>query len=232
MIKAMKKLFLLLSLFCVTAIMNAQNKDVTKFLGIPVDGTKYEMITKLKAKGFRPSTYDRDVLQGEFNGRDVNLHIVTNNRKVYRIMVADNNPTSEANIRIQFNKLCRQFKNNEKYISLAEGDQTIPEDEDISYNMNVGKKRYQASFYQKIGEVDSVSMMNEVTQRILSNYTPEQLSNLSEEEKAEVSRKAVMWMLELFTKKSVWFIISEFQGEYYITMYYDNEYNMANGEDL
>lgn len=228
----MKKLFLLLSLFCVTAIVNAQNKDVTKFLGIPVDGTKYEMITKLKAKGFRSSSFDREILQGEFNGRDVNLHIVTNNRKVYRIMVADNNPTSEANIRIQFNKLCRQFKNNEKYVSLAEDDQTIPEDEDISYNINVKNKRYQATFYQKVEDLDSASVVNEVSELILSKYTPEQLSNLSEDEKVKVSREALMRVLEIFTKKSVWFIISEFQGEYYITMYYDNEYNMANGEDL
>jgi len=27
-------------------------------------------------------------------------------------------------------------------------------------------------------------------------------------------------------------MISDFQGKYYITMYYDNEYNRANGEDL
>ncbi len=63
-------------------------KDVTKFLGIPVDGTKSAMIQKLKAKGF---TYNqrRDCLEGEFNGRTVYLHVVTNNNKVYRIMVKD-----------------------------------------------------------------------------------------------------------------------------------------------
>ena len=33
-------------------------------------------------------------------------------------------------------------------------------------------------------------------------------------------------------KKLVWFKISKYSGEYYITMYYDNEYNMAHGEDL
>ena len=33
--------------------MYAQQRDVTKFLGIPVDGTKREMRQKLKAKGFR-----------------------------------------------------------------------------------------------------------------------------------------------------------------------------------
>lgn len=32
--------------------------------------------------------------------------------------------------------------------------------------------------------------------------------------------------------KPVWFMISEHYGKYYITMFYDNEYNRANGEDL
>jgi hypothetical protein len=38
--------------------------------------------------------------------------------------------------------------------------------------------------------------------------------------------------LDIIDKKSVWFRISEYYGKYYIVMYYDNEYNHANGEDL
>lgn len=37
---------------------------------------------------------------------------------------------------------------------------------------------------------------------------------------------------EIIMKKSVWFMISKYLGMYYITMFYDNEYNRANGEDL
>lgn len=40
------------------------------------------------------------------------------------------------------------------------------------------------------------------------------------------------YALSKVVKKPVWFMISESYGEYYITMYYDNEYNKANGEDL
>ena len=100
----------------------AQN-DVTKFLGIPVDGTKSEMIRKLKEKGF---VYDQtnDRLTGEFNGTNVNIYVVTTNNKVSRIMVCDENMTNETNIRIRFNNLCYQFKNNSNYISF--GDYTIP----------------------------------------------------------------------------------------------------------
>ena len=37
---------------------------------------------------------------------------------------------------------------------------------------------------------------------------------------------------ERLSMKPVWFRITRFYNEYYITMYYDNEYNRANGEDL
>lgn len=80
--------------------------DVTKFLGIPVDGNKSEMIRKLKTKGFKQSPDVADVLIGKFNGTDVNVYIVTNNDKVCRIMVWDKNTINETDIRIRFNVLC------------------------------------------------------------------------------------------------------------------------------
>ena len=77
-------------LFLLSDNLNAQ-KDVTKFLGIPVDGFKAEMLSKLKSKGFSVNTSNKDVLNGEFNGRDVNIFIKTNNNKVFRLAVADAN---------------------------------------------------------------------------------------------------------------------------------------------
>lgn len=56
-------------------------QDVTTFLGIPVDGSKSEMIRKLKEKGFRSSTDEDADLTGEFNGKTVYIRIVTNNTK-------------------------------------------------------------------------------------------------------------------------------------------------------
>ena len=47
----MKQLFLSLIIFCCTLNIYAE-KDVTTFLGIPVDGTKEEMYQKLQSKGF------------------------------------------------------------------------------------------------------------------------------------------------------------------------------------
>lgn len=144
-------------LFATTA--HAQ-KDVTKFLGIPVDGTKAEMIQKLKAKGFTSAGY-QDVLQGEFNGTEVYLHVVTNNNKVYRIMVVDRNGQSEGNIIIRFNKLCSQFENNKKYVPMTLENQMISEDEDISYEIIVNDKRYQAAYFQlSDGEGSAIDAMN------------------------------------------------------------------------
>ena len=199
-------------------------QDVTKFLGIPVDGSKSEMIQKLKAKGYTSSPLDKDVLVGEFNGADVNIHVVTNNNKVYRIMICDVNNIDERAIQIRFNRLCEQFVNNSKYSSLPLEEYMIPDDEDISYEITVHKKRYEAVFYQETDE----TFMAKQTEAAFPQYTKEQLGNPSEELRAEI----VNFVTQYISKKAVWFMINERLGKYCITMYYDNEYNNANGEDL
>ena len=236
----MKKLLYAIIALLYAATMQAQEeqKDVTKFLGIPVDGYKPAMIEKLKAKGFTPTIADKDILEGEFNGTDVNVCIVTNNNKVYRIMLADKNNRVETDIKIRFNNLCRQFGNNPKYRPMTDKEQTIPDDEHLSYEITVNKKRYEAGFYQ-ISQLDTVAIYNESKQSLLSKYTQEQLDNPTEEistkiQKAYITNKAMYDFQNILTahNKSVWFMISEFAGKYYICMYYDNKYNQADGEDL
>ena len=96
------------------AICAYAQQDVTQFLGIPVDGSKSAMIQKLKAKGFHANSYNKDVLEGKFNGMDVNIHIATNGDKVCRIMVCDANNVDERSIQIRFNRLIQQFEKNPK----------------------------------------------------------------------------------------------------------------------
>lgn len=139
----MKKLLTFAMSLILAVTVFAQN-DVTQFLGIPVDGTKSEMIGKLKAKGFITSSLRDGVLEGEFNGSDVIVSVVTNNNKVYRVFVEDSNVVSEEQIKIRFNKLCEQFGENKKYISI--NDFIIPEEEDLDYEMLVNKKSYEAVF--------------------------------------------------------------------------------------
>jgi hypothetical protein len=147
----MKKLLIALVLLISTTAV-AQEKDVTKFLGIPVDGSKSDMIQKLKEKGFVSSAYQDDVLEGEFNGRNVTLSVGTNNNKVYRVVVLDNDYCSEGDIKICFNKLCSQFENNARYVSTLGKSYKLSEDEDISYNMTVNNKRYEAAYLQKTAD--------------------------------------------------------------------------------
>ena len=122
----MKRLIIssVMALFCIA--IYAQ-KDVTTFLGIPIDGFKSEMKQKLIAKGYSPKKFgNNEFLEGEFNGVDVRLYIGTNNNKVYRIMVCDANTRSEADIKTRFNRLVSQFENNKRYVSLE--DYTLSED--------------------------------------------------------------------------------------------------------
>lgn len=228
----MKKLLFSLLATLLTLSLYAQN-DVTTFLGIPVDGFKSEMRQKLIAKGFTPKKVgNNEYLEGEFNGTDVHIFIATNNNKVYRIMVCDANTQDEANIKIRFNKLVNQFENNKRYTALDQ--YTISDTEDISYEMLVNKKNFDALFYQNpdMEKVDTLALQNKIREQLLEKYKPEQLENPTEEMNQEVQAIAMRIGMDMIFKKPVWFRICESYGEYYITMYYDNEYNHANGEDL
>ncbi len=142
----MKKLLFSVVMLLFAFTVNAQT-DVTKFLGIPVDGTKEEMLAKLREKGFRTShDMGKDYLEGTFNGSEVYVAPVTNGNKVWRIAVIEKSRVDEGQIKIRFNNLCHQFENNPKYSSLGEK-QTLDENEDISYQMIVKNKQYQANFY-------------------------------------------------------------------------------------
>lgn len=226
------------SLFAALLICVASwaQKDVTTFLGIPVDGYKNEMKQKLIKKGF---TYDSalDMLDGEFNGHPVYVKIVTNNNKVHRIMLMDKNAVSETDIKIRFNTLCQQFENNKRYFDPFKN-QSIPEDEDISFQMTVNNKRYDASYMQMFNKelLDTAAVSSKAYETISKKYTAEQLLNPSEEivtEFTDAYNKIINnYTWDIVQNKTVWFLIKEDGADYRIIMYYDNKYNEANGEDL
>ena len=197
----MRKFLTLLAMIAISASVFAQ-KEVTKFMGIPVDGSPTEMIEKLKAKGFTTDEYallavklgsvdwdGPEVLTGRFNGEYVRLYLNVGTNNVWRISLVDKNSRDETQIKIRFNTLVRQFEGNGKYVPLFD-EQTIADDEDISYQMTVNKKQYQAGFVQK-GEDGTVD-----------------------------------------EKRFVWFTIGEGSDGYVIYMFYDNKYNQADGSDL
>ena len=224
----MKKIILMMIAMTISFASFAQNKDVTKFLGIPVDGTETEMKQKLIAKGFVPKKMgDLEWLEGEFNGHDVNVYIGTNNNKVYRIMLADKNRVDEAQIKIHFNNLVKQFENNKRYYAF--GDYSLSDEEDISYEMIVHNKIY-AAYYSQNPDFENIDTKVQIA--IKEKYSAEELKNPSETIKKDIADITDKITFDEFSMKPVWFRIVSYNGEYYISMYYDNEYNHANGEDL
>lgn len=220
----MKRIFSIL-LMAITAISVCAQKDITKFLGIPINGTKAEMKRKLIAKGFKPVPH-QDFLRGQFNGEKVRLFIGTNRGKVYRIYLADVNTRDEADIKVRFNNLVHQFQNNPRYTAMEQ--QMIPEDEDIRYEITIHNKIYSATFYQNINKLK----LEKIREILREQYTEEQLQNPTRTIQKSINNTVYDFLGENFLKKVVWFRIEEHYGSYYISMYYDNGYNAANGEEL
>ena len=234
----MKRIFafflslLTLNILFVYAQEPTEERKVTTFLGIPVDGSKAEMIRRLQEKGYQYNK-EQDALTGEYNGEDVWIVIQTNNNRVWRLGIRDVALRSEGQIKIRYNKLCEQFSNNKRYTNAT--DQTISESEDISYEMTVHHKQYQAIFFQDSQfELDSVGLYIELQKK----FTSEQLANPTEELQQEIFDTTMAYIKDAFQQvsgfknRTVWFTIQKEYGKYYIVMYYENGYNEANGNDL
>ena len=64
-------------------------------------------------------------------------------------------------------------------------------------------------------------------------YEAEDVNTLTEEQKIQMGNEFAGYVLENYwLKKPVWFMIEGSGTNYRILMYYDNEYNKADGEDL
>lgn len=224
----MKRILLSIAMCCLSMISMGQ-KDVTKFLGIPVDGSKSEMIRKLKAKGFSQNPYS-GALEGVFNGCNVFIKVITNNDKVCRVMICDAGSMDETNIKNRFNILCKQFSRNSKYYPSGKS-YMLKEDERISYEMIVNKKRYEAVYFQ-MPDTSLSSYKEELQNVIASTYTEEELNNPSKEVLDGIREISSRYEFDKAVNKSVWFMIDRDADEYYIRMFYDNEYNRSHGEDL
>lgn len=98
--------------------------------------------------------------------------------------------------------------------------------------MSVNHKQYEAVYYQLPENSDSIVVAQEIHSILLSKYTEEQIQSPTEEMRNDMFIMSTSYMLEKLYKKPVWFMIMELYGKYRIIMYYDNEYNKSNGEDL
>lgn len=235
-------------------IKNLYESDFTpQFMGIPVDGTKTDMIDAIKAKGFK---YDQEygIFTGDFNGKSVRVFIHTNHDVVDRIMVAYPS-VSESQIKTEYNSLIRQFQRNAKYIEFFENE-PIPESEDVSYEMTVHHKDYQSVFLYLPSTISIPALAKATKELLVAIKNGEEIEGLEELEPDldalnEIKdSKDEEWDAFLNLSKedwedavkfiffgqerpnSIWFSISEYYGDYSINIFYDNEANRPNGEDL
>ena len=240
----MKKLLsFIIGILIMCSTVFGQSESTLKFLGIPVDGSKSEMVAALKDKGFR---YDSNsgFLVGDFNGRESHIWVVENHGKVYRVVVFDANTSDEGQIRIRFNNLIHQFENsNGKYYYINQNDK-IPEDEDISYEISVNNKQYSAEFiYNPLYGNDELRdrLVNEVIEELgLEKIKDEKTAGgitygefySDKDNYDQLISSLVGSKIIQMSNSSVWFTICNHYGEYFIGIYYDNLVNKPNGEDL
>lgn len=229
----MKRL-LALCLACVLALGAAAQADVTTFMGIPVDGTKAAMRQALARKGFTPlDVGDLDVFNGEFNGSEVNVHIGINKSKVCRIMVCDAVRRGEAAIKNRFNNLITEFAGTGRYL-VSEDNAAIPDRENISYEMTVNKKMYDAEFWQmpRPELLDTLEFQQKLGDELRTRFPEDKPAPTDDELQQATQEITRQYMFDLIYNKHVWFMIVQDRGQYYIAIYYDNVYNQAHGEDL
>lgn len=274
----MKRFLIFIVLTLALANISYAQNDVTTFMGIPVDGTKNEMIKQLQLKGFTIVSRGEGCLEGEFNGKDSYIYILTNRKKVYRICVVDKYASSEQQIILRFNRIIKQFSENDNYIipfGCSIDEMLIADSErSLWYNMKYENKTYQASFSQ-VPNYDICFYDNLNTDEFKSQYnmtfekTPEDLLDYNKgwleyqginyddfynnfdisifdntKYKFQDKDRAICFMLmcimsidrisRIISQKQVWISIENAQntGEYKIYYFYDNRYNMSNGEDL
>ena len=131
------------------SVMALAQSDVTKFLGIPVDGSVDAMARKLEAKGFKIVLRESEcvTMEGVFNGAKSNIFVFGNGHKVGKIGVAEDlTIESRTNAKNRYNRIVKQFMNKSGYTYLDVN--LIPDDEDIEYEMLVKDKQYRTTFYQ------------------------------------------------------------------------------------
>ena len=212
-----------------------QSESTLKFLGIPVDGSKSEMVKALKAKGFE---YDSEsgFLIGNFNGKKSQIAIAENHGKVYRVVIFNADTYDEGQIKVMFNNLIHQFENNDKYFYIFPNN-IIPEDEDIHYEILVNKTQYIAEFmYNPLYGNDELRdrLINEAveeSEEVIKNGKNIEFYSDKDNYDRLVSSIAGLKVIQM-SNSSVWFKIFEHYGKYYIGLYYDNLRNAPNGEDL
>ena len=174
----MKKVFLAAFLMLMVLIGYDQNDNngTIKFLGIPVDGTESQFTSKLRKKGFSYDSY-LSCYTGQFNGQTVNVSIRSNHNVVDRVYIAF--PLmADRYVKAEFNTLLDQFQINKKYVPWDIYTK-IPQDEDISYEISVNDKVYEASYSYYAPSTIRQVLQNPTEYNLSELYTDGQIDTLN-----------------------------------------------------
>ena len=230
---------LLISCASIIALAQTSVDGTLKFLGIPVEGAKQDVISQLKAKGFQYFSHN-DCLVGQFNGHDVELHVITNHGNVYRIVVEYPSVSYESQIINEYNALLGQFEKNRKYVSPRKH-KRILETEHIAYEMSANNKQYGAGYYYISPDLFSEDEIERIHQVMddLKGMSMDEIEKQGDEIASslmivETPDEATTFMKKWKTimEGRVWFEIGGKAGDFRIAIFYDNAKNQPDGEDL
>lgn len=200
------------------------DETALKFVGVPIGGSREEMVAALKDKGF--NMYYDGSLDGMFNGENVKVYISTNHDIVDRIQVEYPYCSEDNDIRVKYNVLLSRFGRNAKYVCINPR-ADVPANESIYRKLDENTKYYDAVYFYLHPEVNAKDWVEEFRQEYLRRYK-KPLQGLSYEEMEEA-----LFCLPMRVSGSVsgvvWFTIVDTS---HIEINYINFKNRPRGEDL
>ena len=142
----MKRFFSITLAFLLALSLQAKN-PITTFLGIPVGGTKSEMISKLKEKGVL--TEAGSEMRCSISGVPYIVKIMTDKNKVYRISLTEVAGTDDVCKAVaKYNELIEQFRNNDRKYTEYESNDLIHECDSPKYRHYIHEGWCYAEFFQ------------------------------------------------------------------------------------
>lgn len=223
-----------------TAMLLSVGYSQIVFKGVPVDGTRAEMIRKLKQKGFKFDAKEES-FDGEFNGDKISGIILDYKDKVYGIrFIYDVSGFSKALVINRFNGLVQSYETSNKYqpdevykVSNDIDSYLIDTYEDIDYEMKKGRV-YDAQYLYNVGKYPEDTTgyylyKKEMTDKYADFYKAKHHEELFE----KLLSPGAFYIYRLERDIVHFYIIPGFTtGTYNIMFDYHNRRNAPNNEDL
>lgn len=225
----MNRALLLTVISLMLSVYVFSKEETTRFLGIPVDGPKSEMIRKLQAKGYEYVS-EEDFFMGFYMGDPVYLFLQTVNDKVSRVIVYDIEQRTEEEIKYRFNSIYSRFAFNSRYERLGKRNLVLTPDDKLAYEMKRHNYIHKAVFKQvKVDEGDADIAKASAPAVGVHPVDMEQIKGDYRERRRRMHARAIGYVNRHTNesyKSQVWFVITERFGKFGVVMLYDNVPNL------